>query len=75
MKIIKRGTPPGDRPWEGKCRACNSMASAVESELTRISHARQGESDYSWEECPVCKVGSTRQGYGGMLFHPVGSKS
>lgn len=69
MKITKRGTPQGDRPWKGTCRSCGSEAEATESELTHVQH-EQRDGSFSWEVCPVCGVGGTN-GYGGMMFYPL----
>lgn len=67
MKVTKRGTPPTERKWKGSCRACQSEAEAVESELTGIQHDQRENDSFSWEKCPVCGEGP----FGGMLLYPV----
>lgn len=56
MKILYKGTPPGDRIWSGVCRNCHTMAEASESELTNIEYPRGPRADehFSVEICPVC---------------------
>ena len=29
MKITKKGTPPGERIWKGRCHSCGSEAEAI----------------------------------------------
>jgi hypothetical protein len=70
MKIIRRGQRTSDQPWRGTCRACGSEAMATRSEMTHITHDKRENSAFSWEKCPVCRVGGD-SGYGGMLFYPV----
>lgn len=70
MRITKRGTPPGERIWNGTCNACRSEAEAKESELKHVTHC-QREGSFSWEICPVCGAGDKSSGYGGMIFYPA----
>jgi len=70
MKITKRGTPPDELSWAGRCRNCNSEAEANQSEMTHITHDQREGGSFSWETCPVCQAGDKATGYGGMLFYP-----
>jgi type II secretory ATPase GspE/PulE/Tfp pilus assembly ATPase PilB-like protein len=70
MKITKQGLTKDQRLWTGKCRACQSEAEAVESEMTHITYDQREGGSFSWERCPVCEVGG-ESGYGGMLFYPT----
>ena len=69
MKITKRGQPAGERKWKGRCRSCGSEAEAEQKELKHITHDWR-DGSFSWEECPVCRSGNGKNGYGGMLFYP-----
>lgn len=55
MKIIRKGTPPTDRYYQGTCHTCMSVVEFQEKEecVTRVKDARDG--DYFSVECPVCK--------------------
>lgn len=70
MKILTRGTPPKDRIWLGTCATCKSTAEATESEMKNIRHDTRDGTSFSWEQCPVCHIGNSTSGYGGMLFCP-----
>jgi hypothetical protein len=69
MKIIKRGTPPEQRIWYGKCRSCNSEIEAEQKELVNIQNDWREGTDFCWMKCPVCNAGNDT-GYGGVLFYP-----
>ena len=69
MKIIKRGTPPSEEVWVGKCNRCFSEAEAPRSELTNITAADYRSEAHSWETCPVCNAGCGKPCWGGMLFY------
>ena len=69
MEITKKGLPPKERQWAGRCRACGSEAVASQSEMNHIQHDQREGDSFSWERCPVCDAGSD-SGYGGMLFYP-----
>lgn len=66
MEIIKRGNVPSERIWQGTCRACKSIVRAKQSELTNIRDEQRENTQFSWEVCPVCKIGP----YGGLLLYP-----
>ena len=66
MEIIRRGVPPSEKTWIGKCRACRSEARATTAELTNITDDQREGTSFSWETCPVCG----KSGWGGMLFYP-----
>lgn len=69
MKVIKQGTPRGDRLWRGVCRQCRSTIEAKESELNVTDSQRDGP--FAWAVCIACKAGSNDTGYGGVCFYPV----
>lgn len=70
MNITKRGIPPQERVWIGKCNKCGSEAEANQCELHNITDDPREGTQFSWENCPVCDAGDARTGYGGMLFYP-----
>jgi hypothetical protein len=55
MIITKKGTPPKDRDWKGRCSNCGTEAKAKESELKITFDQRDG--DFALHPCPVCKTG------------------
>lgn len=71
MEIIKKGTPPSERIWEGECRKCGTVARCKQSELN-VVHDDQRDGPYSWLKCPVCNEGNDE--WGGMCFHPVDAR-
>lgn len=60
MKITKRGIPPEEIFWKGRCSKCSTEAEEVETKLIQKSDMREGP--FAEEKCPVC-------GYR-MLFYP-----
>ena len=66
MEIIKRGNVPAERVWQGTCKACKSIVRAKQSEVTAIRNDQGDDTQFSWEVCPVCKLGP----YGGLLLYP-----
>lgn len=52
MKITKRGTPPSEVVWSGRCSTCGTEAEEFEAQLKIQSDFREGS--YAEEECPVC---------------------
>jgi hypothetical protein len=69
IEITKRGTPPNEMVWKGRCHKCGSEAKGTQDDMTHIKHD-QRDGSYSWEVCPVCKAGESLNGYGGICFHP-----
>lgn len=63
MKITKRGVPPQQRIWKGRCHNCATEAEASEGEMKNITADQREGTFFSREECPVCK--------GPMFFYPV----
>ena len=61
MKIIKRGTIPGDEPFHVICLRCHTEAEAEKVDVR--SDQREG----AWVNCPVCRtpisVVSTKNGW------------
>lgn len=70
MKIIRHGDSLKERIWVGKCRHCNSVAEARESELQHITWDSRKGNYLSREVCPVCCAGGIGNANDGMLFSP-----
>lgn len=71
MKVIKKGTPPGERIWKGQCRQCGSEVEALQKELSDINFGDyRSEGPFCWMTCPVCNAGM-KNGYGGVCFYPT----
>ena len=62
MKIVRQGTPPGERIWSGKCHTCKTEADAAGKELV-INQGDQRDGPFGEAKCPVC--GAAR-----MFFYP-----
>ena len=54
MKVIYRGTPPGDVIWSGKCHTCKSVMEAPAIELKITHEPRDGP--FATAKCPVCNA-------------------
>lgn len=52
MKIIERGTMPGDRDWQATCTHCRTRFEFKQSEGE--FHTDQRDGDYVTVKCPVC---------------------
>lgn len=52
MRVIKRGTPPSDRPYLVECRTCKSEIEFLRIEAKFTPDQRDG--DYLTIKCPVC---------------------
>lgn len=53
MKIIERGTPPSEKPIEGRCSNCRTIFEFMQNEAKLICDQRDG--NYWHLNCPVCK--------------------
>lgn len=53
MKITKRGTPPSEKVWSGRCGTCKSEMEEFETKLTNPRHD-QRDGYMAQETCPVC---------------------
>ncbi len=52
MKITKRGTPPEELVWHGRCAKCGTEAEEFEAQLDPKSDFREGR--FAELPCPVC---------------------
>lgn len=52
MKIIKKGTPPSDKVYEGTCRSCKTVVEFKQSE-GKVTHD-QRDGNFVSVRCPVC---------------------
>ncbi len=57
MKIIKQGSLPGDRPFRGTCRNCQTEIEFLQKEA--IYHFDQRDGDYLSIGCPTCSTSIT----------------
>lgn len=55
MRILKKGTVPGEIAYQGKCSTCTTEVECKRSECKVYSDQREAESYYSYV-CPVCKT-------------------
>ena len=55
ITITKRGKPPGDRIWAGRCSNCGTEIEAVQRVL-KVIHADQRDGPHARLDCPVCKL-------------------
>lgn len=67
MKIIKRGTPPKERKWQGVCNYCKSEFESLEGELNHIQMDPKERTPMAMEQCEVCK--------GNFWLYPVKDKN
>lgn len=67
MEITKRGIPPGQKRWRGRCHTCGTEAAALEEEL-KPQDDYQSARRFARLDCPVCKMN------GGLLFYPEKGK-
>lgn len=65
MRIIKRGTPPTERLWQGRCVTCNSEIEAMEQELNKPEYYQRDNTHLARGTCPVCCMQ--------MIFYPTTS--
>lgn len=56
MEIIKRGTPPEDREYEGTCTDCRTEVRFKQSEASSSNDPREGP--LYFVGCPVCIKGT-----------------
>lgn len=58
MKLIKRGVPPAERIWRGKCNMCNSEYEAIQGEIVaKLDEGHQDMKDHLrivQAKCEVC---------------------
>lgn len=59
MKIIKHGTPPGDKKHVVKCGGCGTKLEFLTSEAERVTDQRDG--DFWRIQCPICPRAITKQ--------------
>ena len=52
MKIIRRGTLPTEKVYEGTCNHCDTVVEFQAKEAKLVSDQRDG--DYYEIQCPVC---------------------
>ncbi|MBB0100129.1 hypothetical protein [Ralstonia pickettii] len=52
MKIIERGTLPGEREWKAKCTHCGTHFEFKQREGN--FHSDQRDGNYMTVGCPVC---------------------
>jgi len=55
MRILEAGTRPGERIWTGSCQKCNTVFSARQDELKKITHEDQRNGGvYAHVDCTFC---------------------
>lgn len=60
MEIVKRGVPPAEIPWFGRCVSCKTEVKAARTEV-RVEHDQREGGEFGHATCPVC-------GYGMVLY-------
>lgn len=54
MEIIKRGTPPSEKVFQGECYACGTIVKFTRAEAAISPDHREGPNYYI--TCPICKT-------------------
>jgi hypothetical protein len=55
MKILERGTPPGEQVFRVSCKTCKSKLEFTAGEAKHDTDRRGGNDEWWKVDCPVCK--------------------